>query len=256
MKIGIITDIHENQVALKEAMRLASLHKCDELACLGDIVGYDRRFYSFGSSRSASECLKIIRSEFRWIVAGNHDLFAAGRFPSYSNGFTYPENWFSLSAVERKKISKGRVWCFENDDDNDLSDDEVEFLKRLPEYQIVLEQTISCVFSHYIFPDFTGSTTNYAERKSHLKGQWEFMKENNIQVSMSGHSHNHFAGFAYRNTGSFLKAIHTIPVDTFNLGKEMVVILLPPLSGEKGRTGFSIFDTVNMILSIIYTGLS
>lgn len=256
MKIGIITDIHENKNALLEAIRLASLHKCDELACLGDIVGYDRRFYSFGLSRSASGCLKLIRSEFRWIVAGNHDLFAAGRFPSWSNGFTYPGCWFSLSSGERKKVSKGRVWCFKDDDTNDLNDEEIGFMKVLPEFQIISEQGVSCLLTHYFFPDFTGSTTRYVERKGHLKGHWEFMKNHNVQVSMSGHSHNHFAGFAYRNTGSFLRAIHTIPHDTFNLGKEMVVILLPPLSGEKGRTGFSIFDTSNMTLSIIYTGLT
>ena len=54
MKIGLITDIHENANLLKEALRLAAKNKCDEIVCLGNIVGFDRRFE-------------------------NHDLFAAGR---------------------------------------------------------------------------------------------------------------------------------------------------------------------------------
>jgi len=256
MKIGIITDIHENIFALKEALRLAEINRCDELVCLGDIAGYDRRFYRYSETRSASECLRLVRSGFRWIVAGNHDLFAGGRFPSYSNGFKYPERWFSMSAGERKSVSKGKVWCFEGDDPNDLSDEEILILRGLPEHQIISVQGISLVFSHYFAPDFTGSTTKYVERKSHLKGQWEFMEANGIRLSFSGHSHNHFAGFAYRNTGSFLKAIHTFPQDTFSLGNEMAVVLLPPLSGDKGRTGFSIIDTSDMKLSIIYTGHS
>lgn len=80
------------------------------------------------------------------------------------------------------------------------------------------------------------------------------METNRITISFSGHSHNHFAGFAYRNAGSFLKAIHTIPDSSFNLGNDMVAVLLPPLSGERGRTGFSIVDTAARRLTIIYTG--
>lgn len=256
MKVGIITDIHENLIAFKEALKLAEIHKCNELACLGDIVGYDRRFYKYDGARSAKECLRLVRSSCRWIVTGNHDLFAANRFPLYSNGFVYPENWFSLNANERKTLSKGKVWCFEGDIPNDLDVDDKLFLKSLPEYIVTSEPAVTCAFSHYFCPDFTGSTTKYVERKNHLKEQWEFMETNKILFSFSGHSHNHFAGFAYRDTGSFLKAIHTFPDKTFNLGNEMIVVLLPPLSGEKGRTGFSIVDTSNLTLSIIYTGLS
>ena len=55
MKIGLITDIHENVEKLREAIKLADIQNCDELVCLGDIVGYDHRFYSFNISRSAKK---------------------------------------------------------------------------------------------------------------------------------------------------------------------------------------------------------
>ncbi len=102
MKVGVITDIHEDIIKLREVISLAEYHKCDELACLGDIVGFDRRFYGYNSNRSAKLCLDLIRSNCRWIVAGNHDLFAASRTPSYSNGFSYPENWFQMNIEDRK----------------------------------------------------------------------------------------------------------------------------------------------------------
>ena len=233
MRIGIITDIHENEAALSEALRLAGSHKCDEMACLGDIVGYDTRFYDHSRARSASACIRILRSECRWITAGNHDLNAAGRIPSFSNGFDYPENWFSLNDAERKKLSDGKVWCYEYDATNGLNDSELEFLGGLPEFLIISETGVPCLFSHYIFPDFTGSTTLYIERSRQMKKHWEFMNNNNLHLSFIGHSHNHFPGFAYKNNSSFFRAFHSLPQDNFHIGKEPVVIMLPLFREKK-----------------------
>lgn len=254
MKVGIITDIHENVEMLTEALRLAGLHKCDELVCLGDITGYDRRFYN-NDKRSARTCLELIRSNCRWIVAGNHDLHAASRIPSHSDGFVYPGDWFKLSPAERKKLAGGKVWSYEFDEPNDLDPDDIEFIISLPEYIITEISGINCLFSHYTFPDFTGSTTQYAENHRQLKSIWDYMKKNKIQLSFTGHTHNMFVGFAYRNPGLFLKAIHSVPGNRFNLGKEMVIIGLPPLTGDKGRTGFSIVDFDNMRMEIVSTVL-
>jgi len=251
MRIGIITDIHENLPLLTEVIKRAEELRCDELVCLGDIVGYDHRFYNYGSSRSAGECLKLIRSSCRWITAGNHDLFAAGRFPSYSDGFSYPGNWFSLNSAERKIISSGKVWCYEGDEPNDLSDDDTDFLRTLPEYSVAEIEGIQYLFSHYFAPDFTGSTTQYIERSFQLQRHWDFFSSNNIRFSFSGHSHSHLTGFAYPSTGNYVKAIHSFPGDKFFLGNEPAGVILPPLSGEKGRRGFSLFDTDNRFLNII-----
>lgn len=255
MKIGIITDIHENILMLREALRLADLNKCDELACLGDIIGFDTRFYRY-DDHSAKECLDLVKSNCRWIVAGNHDLFAAGRLPGYSNGFEFPAGWFGLTKEERKKAAHGKVWCYEGDAPNDLKEDDIQFLNTLPEYIIIRETGFPALFSHYIFPDLTGSTTRYIERNRQLNEAWDFMKYHEVCFSFSGHSHNHFAGFAYIKQGAFLKAIHPVPNHSFNLGNEPVIIVLPPLAGEKARTGFSIIDTENMILNIIPTTIA
>ncbi|MFO7369363.1 MAG: metallophosphoesterase family protein [Bacteroidales bacterium] len=258
MKIGIITDIHENTEMLRNALKMAAANKCDELVCLGDIVGYDPRFYNYYHGRSAKTCVNLIRSTCRWIVPGNHDLYAARRVPAYSNGFVYPDRWFEMSGAERKKVAQRKVWCYESDAPSDLGEDEVAFLKSLPEYIITTTPEISCLFSHYIYPDFTGSTTGYIKRNHELKGLWNFLDLHGVKYSFSGHSHTRFTGFAYpmRKNGvvtSFFKAIHSIPTDSINLGNEMLMLLLPPLTGEKGKTGFSIFDSTSMKLDIIST---
>lgn len=252
MKIGIITDIHENSVALKKALKLAESHFCDELACLGDIAGYDRRFYRYDRVKSARECISILRSSFRWVVAGNHDLFSSGRLPSWTDGFEFPESWFHLAPGERKAIAGGKVWCYDGDSENDLEEVDLEFLRSLPESVIIEASGLKCLLSHYFYPDLTGSTTHYAERGRHLSSHWNYMDQFEVQYSFSGHTHNHLTGFAYRNSRSLFKAFHSLPNDSFHLGKEKTIIALPPLSGEKGRTGFSILDTESMKLSVIH----
>lgn len=250
MKIGIITDIHENTRLLEEALRMMSAHGCDEIACLGDMVGYDGRFYNYERERSASNCLRLIRSNCKWITLGNHDINAAGIFPSYSNGFSYPGNWYEIDPAQRKKISSGKVWCYEGEASNDLTEDDIQYLQGIPEFIITSFEGFSFLFTHYFAPDFTGSTTNYIERGFQLRQHWQTMSENRARFSFSGHSHSHFTGFAYHSSASYSKAIHSFSGNEFYLGKDMGAAILPPLSGEKGRRGFSVLDTDNMILNI------
>jgi hypothetical protein len=193
----------------------------------------------------------MVKSNCRWIVAGNHDLHAAGAFPSYSNGFTYPENWFELALEERKKISRGRIWCYEGDEPNDLDTDDLLYLRQLPEHLKLKFQDVTCLLSHNIYPDLTGSTTRFIKRPIHLKEHWELMHRHDVKFSFCGHFHNHFAGFAYRKAGLFSKAIHSIPRDSFNMGQEEVIIVIPPLAGERGRTSFSVIDMTSMQLNVI-----
>lgn len=252
MRIGIITDIHENVKMLQRALEIASMNKCDELVCLGDITGFDKRFYRYNYTRSASGCIKLIRENFRWIVAGNHDLFSAGRIPSWTDGFQFPDGWFGMIPADRKLKAAGKVWCYEGDDETDMGEDEIAFLGSLPEFIVTDVSGITCLFSHYLFPDLTGSTTRYAERGKHLNGHWKFMDTNEALYSFSGHTHNHFTGFAYRNSGSFFRAFQNLPNDSFRLGMEKTIMTLPPLSGEKGRTGFSVFDSDLKQLYVIH----
>ncbi|MCU0378321.1 MAG: metallophosphatase family protein [Bacteroidales bacterium] len=252
MKIGIITDIHENVSMLERVLRMADSTRCDELACLGDITGYDSRFYNYHFARSARQCVDMIRANCRWVVPGNHDLFASQRFPSYSNGFVFPETWFTLSPAERRNRAAGRVWSFESEDPNDLGDMEKEYLKSLPEYEIVALNGLKMLLSHYIFPDLTGSTTRYVEKKRHLDDLWKFMDSRNLTYSLSGHSHKSHAYFSNRGSFSFVRAIHSVPNDTIHLGNEMTMLLLPPVTGGKGRTAFSVIDSEKRILRLFH----
>ena len=71
MRYGIFGDIHSNIEALSAVLKALDQEKCDQLLCLGDIIGY---------GASPKECLDIIRGRKITTVAGNHDLAAIGQF--------------------------------------------------------------------------------------------------------------------------------------------------------------------------------
>ncbi|MCK5785879.1 MAG: metallophosphoesterase family protein [Candidatus Sabulitectum sp.] len=69
MLIRVISDVHGNLVALKAVLDDPAGKKADSTICLGDVVGY-------GSH--PGDCINIIRKVCDEVVAGNHDLGAAG----------------------------------------------------------------------------------------------------------------------------------------------------------------------------------
>lgn len=68
MKYAIIADIHSNLEALQVILDDIQKQKCDHIACLGDVVGYNA---------NPKECLDIIRSLNCPCVRGNHDEYCS-----------------------------------------------------------------------------------------------------------------------------------------------------------------------------------
>ncbi len=64
MLVSIISDIHGNLEALKRAIEITEDLRCDQIVCLGDIVGY---------GPNPDECVSMIRSASDHVVMGNHD---------------------------------------------------------------------------------------------------------------------------------------------------------------------------------------
>ena len=69
MPVAIISDIHGNLEALKEALVYIEAHEIDTIYCLGDIVGY---------GPNPNECVEIIAERCEQVVIGNHDHAAIG----------------------------------------------------------------------------------------------------------------------------------------------------------------------------------
>jgi predicted phosphodiesterase len=70
MRYGVISDVHANLAALDAALATLDRAGVDRVLCLGDLVGY---------GPLPNECVARVADSDALVVAGNHDLVAAGR---------------------------------------------------------------------------------------------------------------------------------------------------------------------------------
>ncbi len=69
MRVAIVSDIHGNRQALETVLEAVDASTCEELWCLGDVVGY-------GADPDA--CIEMIRARAVICLCGNHDLAVTG----------------------------------------------------------------------------------------------------------------------------------------------------------------------------------
>ena len=190
MKIGFIADIHEDLPSLKKAFKLLEKKGCKELICMGDICGYSYPYYNHEKDRDASTCLEMVKKECQFISPGNHDLHAARKTPLSDPGFDYPDDWYEMDFESRKKLANGRVWLYEDSElKSNYTKADKDFIRSLPEFIITDIDGKKILLSHYIYPDFTGSSTRGIPDKAFINSYISFLKENNCDLSFFGHSH-------------------------------------------------------------------
>jgi predicted phosphodiesterase len=86
VKIGIVSDIHGNRQAFDAVLDAIAESACDEVWCLGDLVGY-------GGNPDA--CVALAREHCAICLAGNHDLGVRGTIPleQFSRGAAIAAHW-------------------------------------------------------------------------------------------------------------------------------------------------------------------
>lgn len=69
MRYAVFGDIHGNLEALQAVLRALRAEGVDRYLCVGDLIGY---------GADPRECIAVVRALGGLVVAGNHDLAAAG----------------------------------------------------------------------------------------------------------------------------------------------------------------------------------
>jgi predicted phosphodiesterase len=86
MRIAIVSDIHGNRHAFEAVLDRIEESECEEMWCLGDLVGY-------GADPDA--CVELARRHAAVCLAGNHDLGVIGALPleQFSRGAALAAKW-------------------------------------------------------------------------------------------------------------------------------------------------------------------
>jgi predicted phosphodiesterase len=84
--VAIISDIHGNRHAYEAVLEAVRASDCEEMWCLGDVVGY-------GADPDA--CVELTREHSAVCLAGNHDLGVCGALPleEFSRGAALAAQW-------------------------------------------------------------------------------------------------------------------------------------------------------------------
>ncbi len=86
MRVAIVSDIHGNRQAFEAVLEDIEASDCEELWCLGDLVGY-------GADPDA--CVELARHHAAICLAGNHDLGVRGdlALEDFSRGAALAARW-------------------------------------------------------------------------------------------------------------------------------------------------------------------
>lgn len=190
MKIGIMSNIHDFKEQMIDAINKLKKEKCEMIVCLGDMVGSTvPHCLHYFNERDSTGVLELVQKHCDVVVVGNHDLYAVGRVPKYTADFKYPKGWAKMDYYSRKEISNGKIWLYENELETLLSRKDRIYLIGQPEvvFKNILDQTV--MFSHYAYPDVTGSTTITYRDQKYLSKHFKYMEIHNSFVSFSGHEH-------------------------------------------------------------------
>ncbi|GGL69614.1 metallophosphoesterase family protein [Halocalculus aciditolerans] len=121
MRIGVISDVHANLVALEAV--LSDMPAVDELVCAGDVVGYNPW---------PAECVERVREEAAACVMGNHDRKVA-------LGENYRANEMARAGIGLAQRA--------------LSAEQLEWLRALPEKTRAADGRVKIVHGHPADPD-------------------------------------------------------------------------------------------------------
>lgn len=125
MKVGVITDIHNNLEALKSILCYFKEQSCEQIFCCGDIIGI---------GPEPEETVQLLMSVPNLVaVKGNHDDYLINGLPEFAAEINMAEEEFAHHQWEHSR----------------LSNQSIEYLKGLPFSQDIELEGVKITIVHY-----------------------------------------------------------------------------------------------------------
>ncbi len=189
-RIGLIGDSHDDWVRLEAGLALLQRLECDSIVCLGDIVGSKvPNALHYWDVRDSHRCVQLVQEHCDLVVAGNHDLYAVEKTPKYSSNYKYPRNFYRQDYFSRREAFKERIWHYEDELPTLLDRNDRLYLISLNEVELKHHEELLVMYSHYAYPDFSGSTTRIHQQTRYLDQHFRYMAIHQCRLSFSGHYH-------------------------------------------------------------------
>jgi predicted phosphodiesterase len=237
MRVGILSDIHEDAESLAKALRALEKRGADAIVCLGDILGFDILLYRYLSTRDASYCVDAVRANCRSAVAGNHDLFAVRKLPEVNGGFLFPENWYRLDFAERRRLGRDQVMLYEHRElPALLCGGDREYIDSLPSFRVEEFGGLRVMLSHSLFPDWSGSLNWRPGNPWDFQEHFRRLVEGGCRLGFSGHLHPSGIGIA---TG---RRFDVARFRRWQIPADLVQYICPATASGSGRSGFLVLD--------------
>jgi predicted phosphodiesterase len=249
MRLGFVSDIHEDITRLRVAIAVLQWRNCDKIICLGDIVGYSVPYQRFLASRNGPEVVALLRKTCDVIVVGNHDLYAIRKLPEHRAGFPYPEDWYTLDYWKRRELGNDKLWLHEHDELSALlRKEDQDFIATLPEFVARDFDGVKILLSHHAYPDLAG-TTQFRIEENGLKEHFAFMEKHGCSLGFSGHRHVEGVRMFTPDTAT-KHEFETIEINP----KATTWLQGPAVVNGTFQNGVMVFDTATFALEVIALG--
>ena len=165
MKLGILTDIHNNLIALKTVVEYFEQQNCEKIVCCGDIIGI---------GPYPEETVQYMRKLSNLIaVKGNHDKYLTDGMPE-----EYPnEEQMDYGEMRHHQWEHAR-----------LSEESVAFLNALPERAELTVEGYKLSIMHYCLDD-TGRYVPYVLNPSDSDLE-RMLAHIDSDIVLVGHDHS------------------------------------------------------------------
>ena len=172
MKIGVISDIHSNILALEAVFNKFEEKNINDIICLGDIIGI---------GPYPEKCIDLLmknKEKIIGIVKGNHENYLIKGLPKTNHNI---ENGTKLSDEEKST----HVW-----NHSKLSTVQIEFIKELKSKEIININNKNILICHYPLLE-NGKFKKFYKNMNEQRVD-ELFNNQNIDIFLFGHTHKEY----------------------------------------------------------------